>query len=393
MRNPTPRYHGLDTLRSAAILSVIGFHLWGYHGQTVPDAALPFLRIGWMGVDLFFVLSGYLIASQLLRPYGAGRQPAFCEFYRNRLYRVLPAFAVVLGLYLLIPEWREIETLAPAWQYATFTFNLLAVHPAWNGFSHVWSLCVEEHFYLFLPLIVWAAMRRPSLRRALILVAGFVLLGVAVRAWFLFHLLRPLDGQDEAFGVAFMRHIYYPTYSRLDGLLAGVSLALVKTFRPAWWAEIARRGHSLLVLGLGLVGGAVLLFDDRHPAATGTSVASVLFGFPLLALGLACVVASALSTNGWLRKKIPGAQLCATLAYCLYLTQKEILHLVDDCFPQLEKAGRLPWLVVYLLACFAVAGLLHVCVERPFLRLRDRGRGLSRARSDIKVQTSFDMIP
>jgi peptidoglycan/LPS O-acetylase OafA/YrhL len=388
----TSRSHGLDTLRSVAILAVIAFHLWAFHGQTVPDAALPFVRIGWMGVDLFFVLSGYLIASQLLRHYSAGKRPSLWQFYRNRLYRVLPAFFVVLGLYLFVPAWRETEALAPAWQYATFTFNLFADHPAWMGFSHVWSLCVEEHFYLFLPLIVWAAMRRPSLRRCVTLVSGFVLCGVAVRAWFLFHLLRPLADQDD-FGQAFMRHIYYPTYSRLDGLLAGVSLALIKTFRPAWWAQIARRGHTLLLFGLALATGAVLLFDDRHPASTGTSVPGVLFGFPLLALALACLVASALSANGWLRLRIPGVQLCATLAYCLYLTQKQMLHLVDAWFPRLENASRPAWLLVYLAVCFAVAGALHLCVERPFLILRDRRRGLSMAGSDIKVQTRFPLIP
>jgi peptidoglycan/LPS O-acetylase OafA/YrhL len=371
---------------------VIGYHLLAFHGDTVPDAALPIVRIGWMGVDLFFVLSGYLIASQLLRQYSGGSRPGLWEFYRNRLYRVMPAFFVVLGLYLVAPAFREAETIAPAWQYATFTFNLLTDHPAGKNFSHVWSLCVEEHFYLFFPLIVWAAMRRPSWRRGVALIVAFVLLGVAVRGWFLFHLLRPLADQD-GFGTAFMRYIYYPTYSRLDGLLAGVSLALVKTFRPVWWAQIARRGHLLLLLGVALVGGAVLLFEDRHPASTGTSVASVLFGFPLLAVGLACLVASALSTNGWLRLKVPGAQTCATLAYCLYLTQKEMLHLVDDWFPRLQEAGRLPWLLVYLAVCFAVAGVLHLCVERPFLMLRDRRRTAARVRSDIKVQAPFPLIP
>jgi peptidoglycan/LPS O-acetylase OafA/YrhL len=388
----TPRLYGLDTLRSVAILSVIGFHLWGYHGDTVPDAALPFVRIGWMGVDLFFVLSGYLIASQLFRLYRAGTQPRIWEFYRNRLYRVLPAFVVVLGLYVLVPGWRETESLAPLWQYPSFTFNLLAEHPAAKGFSHVWSLCVEEHFYLLLPLIVMLAMRRPSARRAAVLVSGFVLLGVAARGWFLFHALRPLSGTEQ-FGTVFMSHIYYPTYSRLDGLLAGVSLAMVKAFRPRWWEQIVRRGQALLFVGVLLVGGSVLLFDDRHPAATGTSAASVLFGFPLLALGLACLVASALSVNGWLRLKIPGAKLCATLAYCLYLTQKEMFHLVDAWFPGLEKAGRLPWLVVYLLVCFAVAGALHLCMDRPFLWLRDRHRTTARGGSDIKVEPRFSLIP
>ena len=386
MQNRTTRSHGLDTLRSVAILSVIVFHVWGFHGNTVPNALLPVVRIGWMGVDLFFVLSGYLIASQLFRPYCAGARPSLWQFYRNRLYRVMPAFFVVLGFYLLIPAWRETDTLAPTWQYATFTFNLLTDHPAWKGFSHVWSLCVEEHFYLFLPLIVLFAMRRPSLRRAVTVIAAFVLFGVAIRAWFLFHLLRPLAAQDGGFGAAYMSHIYYPTYSRLDGLLAGVSLALVKTFRPAWWARIARSGHVLLALGVVLVCGVVYLVNDGHPAETGADISSVLFAFPLLALGLACLVASALSTNGWLRLRVPGAQLCATLAYCLYLTQKEILHLIDLWFPRLEDLSRLAWIVVYLAVCFAVAGVLHFCIERPFLLLRDRHGVRTRARDETRVQ-------
>jgi peptidoglycan/LPS O-acetylase OafA/YrhL len=137
---------------------------------------------------------------------------------------------------------------------------------------------------------------------------------------------------------------------------------------------MARRGHTLLLLGGVITGGAVLLFDGHFPAETATSVASVLFGFPLLAVGLTCLVASALSTNGWLRLRIPGAQTCATLAYCLYLTQKQMLHLTDAWFPGL---GRLPWLVAYLAVCVSVAAVLHLCVERPFLRLRERSRGVA----------------
>lgn len=371
MQKTTTRYYGLDTLRALAILAVIAFHWWCYHGENLPDALLPVARIGWMGVDLFFVLSGYLIGAQLLRPYARAERPRLLEFYRNRAYRVLPAFCVVVGLYLAVPPWRESESLAPAWQYLTFTFNLLASEPAHQSFSHVWSLCVEEHFYLLLPLIVLVAMRRPSLRRAALLAGAFVIAGMAVRGYFLFHLLRPVAAAGDGLGNAFMSHIYYPTYSRLDGLLAGVTLAAIRTFRPAWWARIAQRGHLLLAVGIALVSTDIWLTGDGHPANSGTSVASVLFGFPILDWGLACVVASALSVNGWLRLRLPGAQTVATLAYCLYLTQKQMFHLVDLWFPTAAGAGWLAWLFVYAAACVVVAAALHLCVERPFLRLRD----------------------
>jgi peptidoglycan/LPS O-acetylase OafA/YrhL len=67
-----------------------------------------------MGVDLFFVLSGYLIGTQLLRPYAAGSRPLWRDFYRRRLYRVLPAYLAVLLLYVLVPAWREAPHLSPA---------------------------------------------------------------------------------------------------------------------------------------------------------------------------------------------------------------------------------------------------------------------------------------
>jgi peptidoglycan/LPS O-acetylase OafA/YrhL len=70
-----------------------------------------------------------------------------------------------------------------------------------------------------------------------------------------------------------------------------------------------------------------------------------------------------------------------------------MLHLVDAWFPRLEQAGWLPWLAVYMAVCVAVAGALHLCVERPFLMARDRRRGLSPGGSDIKVRTPFPLMP
>jgi peptidoglycan/LPS O-acetylase OafA/YrhL len=85
-------------------------------------------------------------------------------------------------------------------------------------------------------------------------------------------------------------------------------------------------------------------------------------------------VASALSTNGLLsRVKIPGAKLIATLAYSLYLTHKELIHLVDRCIPAIAQAHVFLWLVVYAFSCLIVAAALYLCIERPFLILRDRG--------------------
>ncbi len=95
------RFHGLDTLRAIAILLVMLFHL-NLQG-IIPAVIGPVAKVGWVGVDLFFVLSGFLIGSQLVKPYLTGGQPSLKDFYIRRLYRILPAFGVVVGLYFVLP--------------------------------------------------------------------------------------------------------------------------------------------------------------------------------------------------------------------------------------------------------------------------------------------------
>ena len=134
-----------------------------YHQRGfLPDALQPTARFGWAGVDLFFVLSGYLIGAQLLRPLREGRPLGVAGFYRRRAYRILPAYLVVLGLYVVWPLWHEATGMSPLWEFLTFTENLFVDYSRNYAFSHVWSLCVEEHFYLLLPWLVLLLARRPS---------------------------------------------------------------------------------------------------------------------------------------------------------------------------------------------------------------------------------------
>jgi peptidoglycan/LPS O-acetylase OafA/YrhL len=107
--------------------------------------------------------------------------------------------------------------------------------------------------------------------------------------------------------------------------------------------------------------------------STGSPKWGVIIGYPLLALGLGLVTASSVSKNGWLaRVRVPGAEFIATLAFSLYLTHKAVAHFIKIHFQQITTAqGPDSWLL-YAAGCFSVAILLHVAVERPFLRLRDR---------------------
>ncbi|TBR36217.1 MULTISPECIES: acyltransferase family protein [Dyella] len=360
------RLPGLDLLRAIAIVWVMLFHSYIVGG--IGDHLGGAQWYGWMGVDLFFVLSGYLIGTQLLRPLARGEGLRFGEFYRRRAYRILPAFIVVLALYALWPAWREVPGMQPLWQFPTFTFNLLFANGENVAFSHVWSLCVEEHFYLVFPLAAWLVMRRPSTARFAVLCSLIVLGGMALRAWIWVNVFHPAQlADDGTSGLAFLRYIYYPTYSRLDGLLAGVVLAACAVFRPTWMARIQRHGHAVLVLGLVLFGVSVAIFAER------AGFAATVVGYPLMSLALMCMVAAASGGNSVLaRVRVPGAGWLAAISYSLYLCHKGVFHLVQvhaaDTFHGWTLFG------IYALATLAGGALLHYAIERPFLRWRDSRR-------------------
>jgi peptidoglycan/LPS O-acetylase OafA/YrhL len=357
---PTSRLFGLDTLRTLAIVIVMLYHLTIF-GE-LPSSILPFTDFGWMGVDLFFVLSGFLIGQQALKPYLSGQRLSIVEFYRRRAYRILPAYLTVLALYFLVPGWREFPRLAPLWKFLTFTMNFGFSFDR-RGFSHAWSLCVEEHFYLLLPLLVVLLMRRPSLRKTTVALVSVVLFGIALRAFLITHY------PDDVW-----TGIYYPSYTRLDGLLTGVTLAIVRTFRPAWWNALMQRGHALFLTGAVCVTCVVWMFRKQDLGSdTGSAMWGVIVGFPLLALGLGLITASSVSKNGLLaRVRVPGAATIAALAFSLYLTHKAVGNIVKHHFPRItEPQGPSSWLL-YAVTCLSAAVLLHVAVERPFLRLRDR---------------------
>ncbi|HEY9137153.1 MAG TPA: acyltransferase, partial [Terriglobus sp.] len=107
------RLHGLDTLRAIAVLAVVLYHLTIF-GE-LPIQLLPVTWHGWMGVDLFFVLSGYLIGRQLVKPYLRGSRPSLKEFYLRRAFRILPAYLAVVALYFVVPAWRDFPALPPLW--------------------------------------------------------------------------------------------------------------------------------------------------------------------------------------------------------------------------------------------------------------------------------------
>lgn len=383
------RLPGLDLLRAIAVIWVMLFHSYLVGGLGEDYAWLS--RYGWMGVDLFFVLSGYLIGSQVLAPLARGERLSFGGFYLRRAFRILPAFLAVLAIYLVVPGFREASGMEPAWKFLSFTVNLLIDYGRNQAFSHAWSLCVEEHFYLVFPLLAWWLTRRPSTAVFIAVCIAVVAAGVALRAGVWLH-----DASTEGLPATaqrnwFVEDIYYPTWNRLDGLLAGVVLATLKSFRPHSWRRAQAHANVALLLGLGGVALAFRLFHVR------TGLLGNAIGWPVLSAGLALLVFAGASRGSWIgRWAIPGAGWLAAVSYSLYLVHKAMFHVVDEAFGEVLAGRGVVAFAAFGVAALAAAALLHYGVERPFLRLRDRLLASQRARQDIEQgsdQTTSAVAP
>jgi peptidoglycan/LPS O-acetylase OafA/YrhL len=359
-----PRLPGLDLLRAIAIAWVMLYHASNF-GLASHDSWV--IRFGWLGVDLFFVLSGFLIAGQLLRPWARGLRPDYPRFFARRLLRTLPAYLAIVALYFLVPAVRDRDVIQPLWKFLTFTQNFgLSPNPS-KALSQAWSLCVEEQFYLVFPVVVALLALRPSAAKVVASVIGVLALGMVLRGWFWLH--------DVASGGSYMTLIYYPTWTRLDGLLAGIVAAAIQTFRPRIWQAAMARADLLLAVGAAGIAGSIFFFKSQIPGFW-----PAVLGYPMVSASMALVVAAASDRGSVVgRYAIPGAGALATGAYSLYLSHKMIFHAVraaSDSLPPVAQRLELP---IALLGALAVGAALYWLVERPFLKLRDRLDGPSRS--------------
>jgi peptidoglycan/LPS O-acetylase OafA/YrhL len=294
------------------------------------------------------------------------------RFFARRLLRTLPAYLAIVALYFLVPAVRERPQLQPVWQYLTFTENLDLAFPLPKAFSQAWSLCVEEQFYLALPVVVALVAYRPSPAKVMGAMIAVLLAGMIVRGYFWLYDVggEPFDPSPRLNGFRYMTLIYYPTWSRLDGLLAGVAIATIEIYRPRWWRLLTAWPNLLLAGGIAGVGVAIVFFHDLFAPF----LPSVL-GFPLLAFSMAMLVAAGSTRRSLIgRFAIPGAGALAAAAYSLYLSNKIVFRAVQmalrDRPPNIQSFS----LVIGLLAALAAGAVLYQLVERPLLKIRDRMR-------------------
>jgi peptidoglycan/LPS O-acetylase OafA/YrhL len=254
--------------------------------------------------------------------------------------------------------------MLPAWRYLSFTQNILLT-PG-SGFSHAWSLCIEEQFYLLLPaLALLIGAQRRSLRLAWTALGAGVVLGLVARSW-LWHSQMDVPALAQTH---YFKYIYYSSVCRLDELLAGVALALLKNFHQPLWQRLTRHGDVCLALGAAVLAGAFAWFlDDRY------ALKVTVIGYPLLALGFGLLLLAALDPASILgRTRVPGCERLALWSYAIYLVHRQLSVL--GARPLAAAGfGAESWVTIVALMALSVAGgaVLYWLVESPFMALRAR---------------------
>lgn len=353
------RMVALDLLRTLAVVLVVGHHLQPLD-SVFPDWLHPlaqrWIEIGWIGVDLFFVLSGFLISGLLFQEYQRDGKIRVGRFLIRRAFKIYPSFYVFIAIVVYIQFSNYNYQLASTKQILA---EALFVQNYFPGLLfHTWSLGVEEQFYLLLPLTLLGFLalgRRDAPFRTLpIFWALGALLLIALRTWLFFQ--KTMVNQGDL---------------RFDSLLCGVALSYFYHFHSARTLGCARkwRWHFMLAGCLLLV--PVCMFPNGNLYMDSVGLASTYIGFAMILLAS---LAFAIPSHGVGSIPFRVAAFCGAYSYGIYLW-----HMPVKLWGTMYLTRWFGWrfsasseLLVYLLGSFAVGIFFSIMVERPFLLLRDR---------------------
>lgn len=327
------RNQALDVLRGIAILLVLAFH---YSSSKVVTG-------GWSGVDLFFVLSGFLVAGLLFKEYKRIGKIDTMRFWIRRGFKIYPSFYVLMAFtaaYWLFTKGHESDKLLAEIFFVQNYFPRI--------WGHTWSLAVEEHFYLILPVFLFVLLRRAGRKSEPFAKVPWVFLCLAV-------LCLGLRILEFSMGVK-ADTIHVETHLRVDSLFAGVALAYYRHFRPELFARVARK--PLWVPGLVLISPAFVLRPESEFICT--------VGYTLLYTGFGCILVWAVDRPP---SRIAVARVLAWIGYYSYSIYLWHLPVGTLLFRgRMDLRFFLEGILVSILFGSAMAWL----VETPNLRLRDK---------------------
>lgn len=357
------RYPELELVRATAILLVMAFHFSSNYRLPEDVFITRLLKWGWHGVDLFFVLSGFLIGGQIIEDILAGRF-SFRVFYIKRFWRIFPPYYFAIAVFVAVYAFAANGNIMKE----TLIVNDVKIHLLYlqNYFTPViyggvyWSLAVEEQFYLFIPLVLVLALRYLrgylllffSLTVLLIASIGVMMIGIPVEDW---------------------RNYVEHTLRGLGGLMAGVTIAyLFITQRK----RLLATGYALRI---SLIAAAIIAIAlsvwTSAPEAGGLQ----LINFSLTAFGFAILILymTVFSVGRYMVFKGAFTSV-ARLSYTMYLYHTLIALLLTTSLPGLFSV-RNPGLLnfferfaLYFLAVYLVSAVVYFLIDRPCMGYRKK---------------------
>lgn len=351
-----PRQPALDVLRAASILAVFAQHwpsrFYTGGGVNVGLDGVPPFSVGFAGVDMFFVLSGFLIGRQLWKELAKDGTVLLPRFFLRRTLRIWPYYFFALLAWSFL--WRPVESgparLCEIFFYANYTLI--------RGIPGSWSLSTEEQFYIVAPLLLLALGRRIPLWGFFVVFGAIEVAVIGAR----YHEVGQLVAAGQK--VEYFEQIHL----HCDGLVAGMALALASVLRPKWF-EVGRnavRGWIVFAVGCAVAVGLYKLERKVY------NLASLAIIFTVLTY--------ALLQSGRLLQKIMsfrGFQIISMLSFGMYLNHFLFMTELGRWWGGATKDLMSPtaaFLVGFVLAsvvCTAVAAVTYVLIEHPFLVLRD----------------------
>lgn len=326
----------MDFLRAIAILSVVLAHTVLSYGA--PEYLAP-LQFGGTGVQLFFVLSGWLLGGLLFKEVEKQGTVDIKRFWLRRWMRTLPAYYVVL-IFSVSQRMLTKDNVEFPWQYFVFLQNY--DYPL-HFFSISWSLCVEEQFYLFIaPFITFLALLHKRLTTLVLILLLFLPLLFRELGWY---------------------HSINETHVSLDSCVMGVFLAHIYHQYKSLWQRLSK---FMPYMAAGVVILYLFFYVARYNPQIGISDPDQI----ILAIMFGCWVFVANINNYWRSALyLPGANYIATRSYALYLLHPEILALLKRYLINLPFAL---YLILALIGSLLIAEVLYRLVEKPVMDARER---------------------
>lgn len=383
----------LDGLRAVAILLVIGFHAWFFLQFTMESQAdflafserIPwlagFIRRGDIGVDVFFVLSGYLLSWQLFSAQLHKGRPDFKRFYARRIFRIYPLYLVALAIVSIGP--------GPRW---AILGNLLAYNIWFDPFKVIipwtWSLSVELEFYAIVPLLILLARNG---RAVFAIVVALAALSILWSAWTLAaypqlveNSLIDLEIADRrADLVLYYKHLYSAMPVRLGQFAVGLGAAWLVVYRPRFFHPTGLQvaGFAAVIL----IGFALPLAHNPHGAMNGAkqtvAALDMIFGRVGFALAMAAIIGLMQQGGlGTLKAALSRKWLepIARFSFSMYLFHPAFVYLGILAFVGRDKVTSVSIFQYFGVFLVSVGGAMlfgaitWVLIERPAIRLGQR---------------------